>query len=254
MRVIKIISFVLAILMLSGVIVSAEESCSWYIKKKGNSIPDFPIESAFVAAHNGYFVDSKSNSEGKKVLYLTFDAGYENGNIEKILDAMKCEGITGAFFILSNLIDKNPELVRRMADEGHLVCNHTSNHKDLSGASEDEILRNLKTLEKKYEACTGRSMDKFFRFPEGKYSKESLITVEKAGYTTVFWSMAYDDWDNAKQPKCEIAMKKLMDTTHDGAIILLHPTSKTNAQILPELIKIWKAQGYCFGSLNELSC
>ena len=254
MKVIKIISFLMVILLFSGVFISAEESCSWYIQKRGNSIPGFPVEATFISEHNGYFVDQKSNSEGKKVLYLTFDAGYENGNIEKILDAMKCEGITGAFFILSNLIDKNPELVRRMAEEGHLVCNHTSNHKDLSKASEAEIIKNLQTLEEKYEACTGRQMDKFFRFPEGRYSKESLMTVENAGYTTVFWSMAYDDWDNSRQPQCEAAMKKLLDTTHDGAIILLHPTSKTNAEILPELIKIWKSQGYSFGSLNDLSC
>ena len=254
MRVMKIISFILAIIMLSGNIVYAEESCSWYIKKRGNCIPDFPIEAELVSAHNGYFVDAKSNTDGKKVLYLTFDAGYENGNIERILDTLKSEGICGAFFILSNLIDKNPDLVRRMAYEGHLVCNHTSNHKDLSKATEEEIVQNLRSLEEKYEACVGRGMDKFFRFPEGRYSEDALIAVENAGYVTVFWSMAYDDWDNAKQPSYETAMRKMLDTTHDGAIILLHPTSKTNAQILPDLIKIWKAKGYTFGSLNDLSC
>ena len=252
MKIIKIISLILVFAIFTGINTSAHEGLSWYLKKRGNCKPGFPEESIFISEHNGFFLDEKSNSAGNKVIYLTFDAGYENGNIEKILDIMKDEEVQGAFFILSNLINKNPELVCRMVDEGHLVCNHTSNHKDISNMTKEEIVSNLETLEKKFETCTGKKMDKYFRFPEGKYSKEALVTVESMGYTTVFWSMAYEDWDNSKQLDKSKAMKKLLDNTHEGAIVLLHPTSSTNVQILRELIKTWRSLGYTFGSLNDL--
>jgi peptidoglycan-N-acetylmuramic acid deacetylase len=165
---------------------------------------------------------------------------------------MKDESVTGAFFILSNLIDKNPELVLRMTEEGHLVCNHTSNHKDISMMSKDLMLENIRSLEEKYEESTGLKMEKIFRFPEGRYSENAILELEEAGYSTVFWSMAYDDWDNSRQPNREKAIAKLLSTTHEGAIVLLHPTSSTNAEILPYLIRSWKEQGYIFGSLKDL--
>ena len=252
MKTLKIISLILILSLSFSFTAAAQNSTSWYIQKRGNEKPGFPKEANFISDHHGLYIDNKSNSNGKKVLYLTFDAGYENGNIEKILDVLKDEGIIGAFFILNNLINKNPELVRRMVKEGHLVCNHTSNHKDISGLTSDEILANLESLESKFEDCTGAKMNKFFRFPEGKYSKSALLTLEDAGYTCVFWSMAYDDWDNSRQPNPEVAKQKLLSTTHEGAIILLHPTSETNAKILPDLIRTWRSMGYTFGSLNDI--
>jgi len=138
-----------------------------------------------------------------------------------------------------------------MVDEGHLVCNHTKNHKNLSCSSKDEIMSDLSALESIYTEKTGREMSKFFRFPEGKYSLEAVKSINELGYTTVFWSMCYDDWDNSRQMDKTKAMNKLLKHTHDGAVILLHPTSKTNVEILPELIKEWRNMGYSFYSLEN---
>ena len=252
MKVLKFVSLVMCFVIFTGIVCSADNSYNWYIKKNGNNTPGFPENSDFVSAHNGFYIDKNAAENGEKIIYLTFDAGYENGNIEKILDIMKEENVTGAFFILTNLIKKHPDLVKRMAEDGHLVCNHTSNHKDMTKLTKEEMLCNLERLELQYKECTGLDMEKIFRFPEGKYNEECILTCEEAGYKTVFWSMAYDDWDNARQPSKEIAKRKLLDTTHSGAIVLLHPTSRTNADILCDLIKEWKNQGYTFGNLSDL--
>ena len=139
-----------------------------------------------------------------------------------------------------------------MKNEGHLVCNHTKKHKDISEMSRENIKEDLSSLEEICKQKTGVEMSKFFRFPEGKYSLYALKTVEDLGYKTIFWSFAYEDWDNSAQISPEKAKKKILDNTHNGAIILLHPTSSTNAQILDELIKEWKCRGYSFGTLEDL--
>ena len=139
-----------------------------------------------------------------------------------------------------------------MIEEGHTVCNHTKNHKNLSFASKEEIKNNLSALETLYEEKTGEKMKKYFRFPEGKYSESSLKFVSELGYKTFFWSFAYEDWNNSKQMPPEKAMKKILDNTHNGAIFLFHPTSDTNVKILEALIKEWKSEGYRFGTLDEL--
>ncbi len=228
-----------------------KESNSWYIKKRGNLRPGFPENSELISEYNCIFIDDKSASNGEKRLYLTFDAGYENGNIKKILDILYSENIPAAFFLLDNIILKNTDLVKRMQDEGHLVCNHTKNHKNLSYSSKEEIKRDLESLERIYTEETGNTMSKFFRFPEGKYSVEAVKYINELGYTTVFWSLCYDDWDNSRQMDNNKAINKLLKNTHDGAVILLHPTSKTNAEILPFLIKEWRKMGYSFYSLND---
>ena len=251
MRIFKLISFMVFISLIFNVVSYAEEGCNWYIVKRGNNAPGFPKNADVVSRYGGKYIGNGTD-EGNKKIYLTFDAGYENGNIDKILDVMKDEGVHGAFFILSNLINKNPELVRRMVDEGHLVCNHTSNHKDLTRLSDSEILANLSRLEDEYKALTGCDMEKIFRFPEGKYSLHTLKLLNENGYTSVFWSMAYDDWDNSRQMDPERAKEKLLSITHDGAILLLHPTSATNACILGDLIREWRNMGYSFGSLKEI--
>ena len=169
-----------------------------------------------------------------------------------ILDVLNEERVPAAFFILKNLIYKNEELVIRMSDEGHLVCNHTASHKNLTCSSDVEIEKEVTELENIYTRCTGRIMAKYFRFPEGKYSIRSLKAIKDLGYKTVFWSFAYEDWDNNNQPSEEYAIKKILDNTHDGAVILLHPNSKTNAKILPELIAQWRNLGYEFGTLDDL--
>lgn len=232
-----------------GISSFATGGCHWFIKRNGNYRPGFPGESEYVTKYGGYYI----GKEDEKRLYLTFDAGYENGNIEKILDVLKDENVPAAFFLLDNVILKNKDLVIRMADEGHLVCNHTRNHKNLSSATKSEISDNLSSLERIYREQTGKEMSKYFRFPEGEYSIEALKYLNELGYKTIFWSFGYDDWDNSRQPNKDAAIKKILENTHNGAVILLHPTSKTNAEILPTLISEWRKMGYSFGTLDDLT-
>jgi len=185
MKILKIICILLCTAFIFNLYCYSDEEFNWYIVKKGNNTPSFPANAKDVAENGGIYIDINAANSCEKKLYLTFDAGYENGNIEKILDVMKEENVCGAFFILSNLIDKNPELVKRMSDEGHLVCNHTYNHKNLCNLSDEEIIANLKRLENKYKEVTGKDMEKIFRFPEGKYSIRTLKLLNENGYTSV---------------------------------------------------------------------
>ena len=164
---------------------------------------------------------------------------------------MKKKDVQGAFFILKHLAKANSDLVKRMASEGHLVCNHTAYHKNLCRASKEEIRAEIEELE---QSCReiGVSVAPYFRPPEGSFSKELLQTVAQMGYHTVFWSFAYADWDNQKQPTPARAMACIMENMHNGAVLLLHPTSATNAEILPQLIDTLREQGYRFGTLDEL--
>ncbi len=226
---------------------------NWYIRRAGNKQPQLEREHCVIEKYNAYYIDKKLNDSSQtKRIYLTFDAGYENGNVEKILDTLKDKNVPGAFFILDHIIRKNTDLVLRMANEGHTVCNHTTNHKDMSKLMSEEIKNDLTSLERTYEELTGLKMAKYFRFPEGRYSEDALRTVNELGYKTIFWSFGYADWDDRSQPDVEASRKKILDNTHNGAVILLHPTSSTNAKILSELIDAWRSMGYSFGTLDEL--
>ncbi len=241
-------------LLISALLGADTEDClHWYIKRCKGKAPIFPREAEEISAYNAYYIDKSAADSGEKKIYLTFDAGYENGNVEKILDILKQENVPAAFFLLDNIILKNTDLVLRMVDEGHLVCNHTKNHKNLSNADKAEIESNLLSLEKIYEERCGRELSKYFRFPEGSYSIETLKCVQTLGYKTIFWSFAYDDWDNTRQPDNERTIRKVLDGTHDGAIMLFHPTSATNVEIFPGLIRAWREMGYSFGTLDELT-
>ena len=189
----------------------------------------------------------------EKVLYLTFDAGYENGNTAKILDALKKHKAPAAFFLVGNYLKTSPELVKRMVKEGHIVGNHTFHHPDMSQISTMETFsKELGDLEKLYQQTTGQEMKKFYRPPQGKYSEKNLEMAKKLGYHTIFWSLAYVDWNESQQPTREEAFKKLIPRVHPGAIVLLHSTSRTNAQILDELLTKWEELGYTFRSLDQL--
>lgn len=254
-KICKIVATLLALATLLSIPVGAstDRCMHWFIKRRPGKEPTFPPDADNLAEYDAYYIDKAAAEAENKLIYLTFDAGYENGNIEKILDILKSESIPAAFFLLDNIIIKNTDLVIRMADEGHLVCNHTKNHKNLSHADSETIKNDLTALEKIYTDRTGREMAKYFRFPEGSYSVEALKTIQSMGYKTVFWSFAYDDWDNRRQPNEELAIKKVLDGTHPGAVMLFHPTSNTNLKILPTLIKSWKEMGYSFGTLDELT-
>ncbi len=228
----------------------------WYVKRNKDHLqPVLEPQFSYVEDYGGYYVDHRhGDEEQEKVLYLTFDAGYENGNVEKILDVLKAENVPGAFFILDHLLLRYQELVERMITEGHTVCNHTLRHKDMTALHDKEAFaRELSALEELYYEKTGHRMARYYRPPEGRFSEENLKFAQELGYKTIFWSFAYADWDNQKQPSCEEAKKKILDNTHNGAVILLHPTSATNAAILGDLIREWRAQGYRFGTLDELT-
>ena len=189
----------------------------------------------------------------KKVIYLTFDAGYENGNTAKILDTLKAHNVPAAFFLVGNYIEKNADLVRRMVEEGHIVGNHTMHHPDMSKISEkDAFEKELKDLEELFHRTTGKDLPKYYRPPQGIYSEENLRLAKELGYRTVFWSLAYADWNNDAQPTAQQAFDKLLPRIHNGAVVLLHSTSKTNGEILDELLTKWEDMGYTFGNLEEL--
>lgn len=207
------------------------------------------VSAATLKDYNAYYVGG-----AEKVIYLTFDAGFESGCTPAILDTLKKHNAPAAFFLVGNYLETAPELVQRMVDEGHIVGNHTYHHPDMSKIlSKEAFAAELSATEEKFREITGKDMPKFYRPPQGKYSESNLAQAKELGYTTVFWSLAYVDWYQDKQPTHEEAFGKLIPRIHDGAVVLLHSTSQTNAEILDELLTKWEALGYRFGSLTELA-
>lgn len=210
----------------------------------GNATADY------LKKFNAYYVGDPK----EKSIYLTFDAGYDNGYTEHILDVLKKHNIKAAFFVVGNLIKDRPELIKRMAAEGHIVGNHTFTHPDMSAISDKEAFEaELQKLEGAYREATGQEMKKFYRPPQGKYSESNLSMAKELGYTTVFWSLAYVDWYENDQPSKQTADEKLTKRLHNGAIVLLHSTSETNSSILDELLTQWEQLGYSFKTLDELA-
>ena len=248
---------VLSLLCASVIGVSAAPArFRWYcVHVKGHKQPSVGAELAFVEELGGYYIDRQHTDANAddKVIYLTFDAGYENGNVEKVLNVLREENVPAAFFILQNLVVKNTDLVKRMVNEGHTVCNHTARHKDMSTFSNEAFLEELHTMEALYREHTGFEMSKYYRPPEGTFSRENLVCANENGYKTIFWSFAYPDWDNNKQMSKERAKQIILENVHNGEVMLLHPTSSTNASILQEVIQTLKAEGYRFGTLDELT-
>ena len=212
-------------------------------KPRGNATVDE------LKRYNAYFIDETDD----KIIYLTFDAGFENGYTPKILDALKKHEVPATFFLVGNYIETSPDLVKRMVDEGHIVANHTYSHPDMSKiVSLESFKKELEDLEAEYKKATGQDMKKYYRPPQGIYSEDNLKMANELGYTTFFWSLAYVDWYVDKQPSKDEAFKKLLGRIHPGAIVLLHSTSETNADILDELLGRWKEMGYEFASLDDL--
>lgn len=190
----------------------------------------------------------------EKIMYLTFDCGYENGNTGIILDSLKKHGVSVTFFVVGTYIESEPELIKRMTEEGHTVGNHTWHHPDMSQiASMDSFQKELKDVEDAYKEVTGKEMTKYYRPPQGKFSETNLQMAKELGYKTFFWSLAYVDWYDDNQPTKEEAFDKLLGRIHPGAIVLLHSTSDTNAAILDELLTKWEEMGYQIKPLAELA-
>ncbi|WP_017416969.1 delta-lactam-biosynthetic de-N-acetylase [Clostridium tunisiense] len=189
----------------------------------------------------------------RKVLYLTFDEGYENGYTGKILDTLKENDVKAIFFVTLPYLKGNNDLIKRMVDEGHIVANHTNHHPSMPTVtgSEEKFNKELKDVEEEYKRITGKDMPKFFRPPMGEYSEKSLAMTKNLGYKTVFWSFAYHDWDINKQPNPDKAKATILGGLHNGSIMLIHAVSKTNTEILDDILKEAKAEGYVFELLNE---
>ena len=199
--------------------------------------------------YNAYY----ASDTDQKIIYLTFDAGYENGNTPAILDALKKHQAPAVFFVVGNFIKDNPDLIRRILADDHIIGNHTMTHPDLPQISSmDAFQKELQDVEELYTSLTGEAMTKFYRPPRGIYNTENLSMAKELGYSTFFWSLAYVDWIQDQQPSREEAFQKLLTRIHPGAIVLLHNTSSTNAEILDELLTKWEEMGYTFGKLEEL--
>lgn len=225
-------------------------AADWGLSFPTNGAPPVGNAStADLAKYDAYYLGDTS----QKVIYLTFDCGYENGYTNQILDALKKHNAPAAFFVVGHMIESAPEIVRRMAAEGHVVGNHTFHHPDMSSISEQAAFqKELDSLAELYQQTTGKPLSRFYRPPQGKYSEENLKQAQALGYQTIFWSLAYVDWNTDSQPSPAQAYEKLIPRIHDGAIVLLHSTSRTNAEILDELLTKWENMGYTFQSLNEL--
>ena len=231
------------------VLSSAAENWGLSFPEKGKT-PVGNATSEELAAYNAWFAASPEEN----IIYLTFDCGYENGNTEPILDALKKHDVKATFFVVGNFLETSPEIVKRMIAEGHMVGNHTYHHLDMSSISSmDAFKKETQDVENLFEQITGTPITKFYRPPQGKYNIENLKMAQELGYHTFFWSLAYVDWYQDKQPTKDEAFGKLLKRIHPGAIVLLHSTSSTNAQILDELLTKWEEMGYTIKPLTELA-
>ena len=230
---------------------SSSASANWGLSfQEEGKAPAGNASASYLKDFDAYFVEE---TEEKKI-YLTFDCGFENGNTPAILDALKKHNAPATFFIVGNYMETSPDLVKRMVSEGHNVGNHTYHHPDMSKIGEmTAFQKELSDLETLYEEAIGQPMAKYYRPPQGVYSESNLKMAQELGYKTFFWSLAYVDWYQDQQPSHEEAFAKLIPRIHPGAVVLLHNTSKTNGEILDELLTKWEELGYSFHPLSELT-
>ena len=231
----------------SGQVLS-NKKIGWGIKRNDNhEQPDLGSENKRLIEENG---DIAIGNKNYKFVYLTFDQGYEAGYTAKILDILKENNVSATFFITGHYLNSQPELVKRMIDEGHIIGNHTVNHPSMPDIDDNKLKEEITKLHTAVYEKFGYEM-KYLRPPKGEYSQRTLALTKSLGYTTVMWSFAYDDWDENKQGREKYAKEKILSNLHNGEVILLHATSKDNCNILDEVIKEIKEQGYEFKSLNE---
>lgn len=227
----------------------ATKSYSWYFTRNSQHQTPFVNQdiSNLLSAHGAFYVLPNNNSR----IYLTFDAGYEQGYTARILDTLKANGVHAAFFITGQYLRTQPDLAKRMKAEGNLVCNHTVNHPDCAKISSDSLKKEIKSLEEQYLQVTGQEMDRYLRPPMGNYSESSLKTTQELGYKTVFWSMAFNDWDPSNQPGADYSYNHVINNIHPGAVILLHAVSQSDTEALDRIIKDLQSQGYVFATFNQ---
>lgn len=230
--------------------VAGKANTNWGLGfKEINKPPTGNASSEYLKNYDSYFIGDTT----KKDIYITFDAGFENGNTPEILKALKKHNVKATFFVVGTYIKTNPELIKQMVADGHIVGNHTQSHPNMSKMSNiEDFKKEIEPVEKQYKEVTNLDMPKFYRPPQGIYSEDNLKMAKEMGYKTIFWSLAYVDWYQDKQPSKEEGFDKILSRVHPGCIMLLHSTSSTNAKILDELITKLSELGYTFSTLDKL--
>jgi peptidoglycan-N-acetylmuramic acid deacetylase len=255
MKRLKQLTVVFLLFFLMATVVSAAQysnkAIHWGIKRAENGQPaEAGKEWDELLAKYGAFY---KGDPSKKDLYLTFDNGYENGYTGQILDVLKKEKVPATFFVTGHYLETAPDLVKRMASEGHIVGNHSWSHPDLTQVGNEKAIEELEMVRKKTEELTGNKTMKYLRPPRGIFSERTMALAKEQGYTHAFWSLAYVDWKTNEQKGAQYAYDNIMKQVHPGAVILLHTVSKDNADALERVLKDLKKQGYTFKSLDDLT-
>lgn len=225
---------------------------SWWFKRNENhEIPEVQNE-IDLTKYDAWYAKTDI-TDGEKPVFLTFDCGYENGYTPGILDVLKKHKAPAAFFVCKHFIEDQPDLIKRMKEEGHVVGNHTSNHICMPESDERTIREEIADNANYMKEATGYEMDPFFRPPKGEYSERTLQITKNMGYTTVFWSLAYPDYDVNNQPGADYVIERFDKYIHPGAIPLIHNISESNAQALDTVLTNLEKEGYSFQSLYNLS-
>ena len=246
MKKIKIFVVILTV-FLSTILIKETFAYGFGLKKNNNHTqPDIGIYKSILEKNNSIYLGSKDD----KIVYLTFDCGYENGHTKTILDVLKEENINATFFITGHYINSASDLVIRMKNEGHVIANHSNKHKDITKLNESEIAKEINELEVMYHNLTGSYLTKFYRPPAGNFDDKSLSVINKLGYKTMFWSLAYPDWNHNNS--VEYTVREVMSNVHNGAIILMHAVSESNALALKSIVSNLKSEGYAISSTLNL--
>ena len=224
-------------------------SYGWgFSKNKDHKQPYIGAYADEIKDTNSYYVGDVNKSK----VYLSFDAGYDNGNLIKILDVLQEKDVEATFFLTGDFLERFSDLVIEINNRGHVVGNHTWSHKNITKLSSMEIEEEIQKVENKYYEITGEKINTYFRPPAGVFNKNSLMEIKKLGYSTIFWSIAYKDWETNKQGNINNSVNSVIDNLHNGAIILLHTVSNDNVDALPLIIDKIREEGYDIESINKL--
>lgn len=241
------VALVMFTIFFTTTLIKAEAS-GWGFRRNGEHlVPEIGKYQEILKGTNSYYVGSDPSS-----IYLTFDAGYDNGNLSGILDTLKEKEVKATFFVTGDFVKRFPELTLRLVQEGHAVANHSYSHKRMTSLSKDDLESDIKKLEDAFYNLTNTTMPAYFRPPEGDFDRRSLEYLTQMGYKTVFWSIAYKDWDTNNQKGADSCVKTIMDNLHDGAIILMHSVSSSNNEALPRVIDAIHEKGYTFKTVLDL--
>lgn len=224
---------------------------NWWFRRKTEHAPSGSGEAFQIKEYQGFYLNDSVEDEDK-VIYMTIDCGYGSSHTQIMLDTFKKHNMKVMFFVTKFFIDSNPDYVKRMVEEGHMVGNHSVSHADLTSLTDEEIYNEIIGCEEAFYNVTGKQMDLYFRPPEGAYSKRTMQITEDLGYKTIFWSIAYNDYDKKNQPGEAYVIDHFATYHHNGAIPLMHNDSSSNLEAMDEVLTLLKEQGYRFGTLDEL--